>query len=69
LFLQGTRDALAEIGLTRQAIERLGARASITPIDGADHAFHVLARSGRTDADVLRQIADVLAAWIESVVR
>jgi predicted alpha/beta-hydrolase family hydrolase len=69
LFLQGTRDALADLGLTRQAIEGLGARASLTPIDGADHAFHVLARSGRTDTDVLRQLADTLAAWIDSIVR
>jgi uncharacterized protein len=69
LFLQGTRDTLADIVLTRQAIERLGTRADLTPIDGADHAFHVLARSGRTDTDVLREIADVLAAWIGSIVR
>ena len=69
LFLQGTRDALADIGLIGQVIERLGARASLTPIDAADHAFHVLARSGRTDADVLHQLADVLSAWVDSVVR
>jgi uncharacterized protein len=69
LFLQGTRDALADTGLTRQAIEGLGARASLAPIDAADHAFHVLARSGRTAADVLRQLADVLVAWMDEVIR
>lgn len=69
LFVQGTRDALADPGLTLQAVERLGSRARIQAIEGADHAFHVLARSGRTDADVLREIADVLAAWIDAVLR
>ena len=69
LFLQGTRDDLADAGLIRQAVERLGSRAGIQAIEGADHAFHVPARSGRTDADVLREIADALAAWIDAVLR
>lgn len=69
LFLQGTRDALADPGLIRQAVERLGSRACIRAIEGADHAFHVPARSGRTDADALREIADALAAWIDAVLR
>jgi hypothetical protein len=69
LFLQGTRDALADPGLIRQAVERLGARARIQAIEGADHAFHVLARSGRTDADALGEIADALTGWIGAVLR
>jgi predicted alpha/beta-hydrolase family hydrolase len=69
VFLQGTRDALADIGLARQAIEGLGARARLIPLDGADHAFHVPARSGRTDADVLRELADAVTAWIDSIIR
>jgi predicted alpha/beta-hydrolase family hydrolase len=69
LFLQGTRDDLADAGLIRQAVERLGSRAGIQAIEGADHAFHVPARSGRIDADVLREIADALAAWIDAVLR
>ena len=69
LFLQGTRDDLADAGLIRQAVERLGSRAGIQAIEGADHAFHVPARSGRTDADALREIADALAAWIDAVLR
>jgi uncharacterized protein len=69
LFLQGTRDALADPGLIRQAVEGLGPRAGIQAIEGADHAFHVPARSGRTDADVLREIADAVAAWIDAVLR
>jgi predicted alpha/beta-hydrolase family hydrolase len=69
LFVQGTRDALAEVDLIHRAVEALGDRASMTMIDGADHAFHVSARSGRTDADVLRAIADTLEAWTASALR
>jgi predicted alpha/beta-hydrolase family hydrolase len=69
LFVQGTRDALAELSLIRQATEPLGDRASITTIDGADHAFHVPARSGRSDADVLCEIAGTLETWMQSALR
>jgi hypothetical protein len=69
LFVQGTRDALAEGELIHRAIEALGDRASLTMIDGADHAFHTPARSGRTAADVLRAIADVLETWMASALR
>lgn len=69
LFLQGTRDALADPALIRQTAERLGGRARLQAIEGADHAFHVLARSGRTDADALGEIADALAGWIGAVLR
>ena len=68
LFLQGTRDELADLSLLGPVIDQLGARAKLHTFDGADHAFHVLARSGRTDADVLTQILDALAAWIQGVV-
>jgi hypothetical protein len=63
LFLQGTRDALADAGLMRGVCERLGALATLEMIEGADHSFHVLKRSGRTDAEVLDQLADTVAAW------
>jgi predicted alpha/beta-hydrolase family hydrolase len=63
LFLQGTRDALADSDLIRQAVAGLGSGARLAPIEGADHAFHVLARSGRNDTDVLAEIADALAEW------
>jgi predicted alpha/beta-hydrolase family hydrolase len=66
LFLQGTRDELADPALMQEVVERLGQRAGMVAIEGADHAFHVRARSGRTDADVLREIADALEAWIGS---
>jgi uncharacterized protein len=64
LFLQGTRDALAEMALLGPTIAGLGALATLAPIDGADHSFHVLARSGRTDAQALAEVLDALAAWI-----
>jgi hypothetical protein len=66
LFVQGTRDALAETQLIRQAVEGLGDRASLEWVDGADHAFHIPARSGKSDSDVLTAIADALHTWIES---
>jgi len=67
LFLQGSRDALADLALLRPVIERLGDRASLTVFDEADHSFHVPARSGRRDADVRRELLDALAAWILTV--
>ena len=64
LFLQGTRDALADLGLVRPVIEKLGSRASLHVVDGADHAFHVLVRSGRNDAQVLEELAATMCAWM-----
>jgi uncharacterized protein len=63
LFLQGTRDALAEPALLQPIAERLGERATLEWFEDADHSFHVPARSGLTDADVRVRIGDVLATW------
>jgi predicted alpha/beta-hydrolase family hydrolase len=63
LFLQGTRDALAEMPLLVAAVHRLGDGATLRAIEDADHSFHVPARGGRTDAEVLRRLLDILAAW------
>jgi hypothetical protein len=63
LFLQGTRDALATPALIRDVCERLGTRARLEMIDGADHSFHVLKRSGTTDAQVLDRLADTVRDW------
>jgi predicted alpha/beta-hydrolase family hydrolase len=60
LFLQGTRDALADLALIRQTIDSLGPRATLHIVDGADHAFHVLVRSGRTDAQVLDELVEAI---------
>jgi hypothetical protein len=64
LFLQGTRDELAEIELLRAVTTALGPRTTLELVDGADHAFHVPARSGRTDAEVLQDLCERCAAWI-----
>jgi predicted alpha/beta-hydrolase family hydrolase len=64
LFVQGTRDDLADLALLRPAVTSLGRRAKLHLIDGADHGFDVPVRSGRTHADVLAEIAAVIARWM-----
>jgi hypothetical protein len=66
LFLQGTRDTLAELALIRATTSQLGDRATLHIVEDADHAFHVLARSGRTDTQVMQELADEIAGWIRS---
>jgi uncharacterized protein len=63
LFLQGTRDELADLALLRGVVEGLGDHATLHLEDDADHAFHVRARSGRSDAQVLQALAQAMAAW------
>jgi predicted alpha/beta-hydrolase family hydrolase len=65
LFIQGTRDALAQAGRLRGVVKRLGKRARLWPVKGADHSFGVLVRSGRTHEEVLREMAGVVADWIK----
>lgn len=67
LFLQGTRDALAELDLLEPVVKRLGARATLHLAKEADHSFHVLKRSGRTDAEVLDEVLDAFAAWVAKI--
>ena len=69
LFLQGTRDKLANLDLLRPLVERLAPPPTLHVIDDADHGFHVPKRSGRTDDDVLDELCDVFADWAEGVVR
>ena len=66
LFLQGTRDALADLPLVREALAPLAGRATLHVVEGADHAFHVLVRSGRTDAEVREELLDRMAAWMRA---
>jgi predicted alpha/beta-hydrolase family hydrolase len=66
LFLQGTRDSLADMPLLVAVIERLGKTATLMAIEGADHSFHVPVRSGRTDTHVLAEMLDALVAWTET---
>ncbi len=67
LFLQGSRDALAEVALIEPVVRRLGPLATLCLVDGADHSFHVLARSGRNDREVLHEILDAFAGWAGAI--
>ena len=64
LFLQGTKDALGDVDLLRGAVAKLQERATLHLIEEADHAFHVPARTGRKDADVLAEALEVTARWL-----
>ena len=64
LFVQGTRDELAELSLVQPLVASLGARATLHLLQDADHSFHVPARSGRGDAQVRAEALDALAEWI-----
>jgi predicted alpha/beta-hydrolase family hydrolase len=64
LFMQGTRDNLAEVALLEPVIGKLGPSASLHLVEGADHSFHMLARSGRNDREALGEILDAFAGWI-----
>ena len=68
LFLQGTRDALADAMLMEQVARQLGHRARLTFFADADHSFHVPARSGRSDAEVRRDLLDAFATWLKDVI-
>jgi hypothetical protein len=68
LFLQGSRDELADLPLLQTVIGQLGPRATLRLFDQADHSFHVPARTGRKDAQVRDEICDALADWIRQTV-
>jgi len=68
LFLQGTRDALADLSLLEPLTKRLGKRATLRLFQDADHSFHVPARTGRKDAEVMREMLDALPEWIAAVI-
>ena len=68
LFLQGTRDELADLALLTPLVARLGTRATLHTFEDADHSFHVRARSGRSDAQTLTELLDALAAWVDAVI-
>lgn len=67
LFLQGTRDNLAELSLLEPVVKSLGPSASLHRVEGADHSFHVPARSGRRDSEAMDEILDAFAEWIEAI--
>lgn len=65
LFVQGTRDAFAREDLLKGLLERLGGRADLHSVEGADHSFRVLKRSGRTPDDVAEEVRSALLRWLE----
>ena len=67
LFVQGTRDKLADMALLTALIGRLGPDTIFKPIDDADHSFHCPARSGRQDAQVLDEVSDAAAGWMARI--
>jgi predicted alpha/beta-hydrolase family hydrolase len=67
LFLQGTRDTFADLKLLRPICAKLARRATLHIIETADHSFHVLKSSARTDPEVLRDLAKTAAAWAQQI--
>jgi predicted alpha/beta-hydrolase family hydrolase len=67
LFLQGTRDNLAEVSLLEPVVKGLGPSASLHRVEGADHSFHVPARSGRNDREVMNEILDAFVVWVGAI--
>jgi predicted alpha/beta-hydrolase family hydrolase len=68
LFLQGPRDELATPELLKPIIEKLGQQATLYMVEGADHSFKVLKRSGRTDAQALAEVVDTAATWMGGII-
>ncbi|TDJ15349.1 MAG: alpha/beta hydrolase [Gammaproteobacteria bacterium] len=67
LFLQGTRDSLAEVALVTQVAEGLGVRATMHIVEGGDHSFKVPKRSGRTEDEVFGELADTIDDWVSAL--
>jgi len=67
LFLQGTRDALADLALIQSVVLSLRAPVTLTLAEQADHSFHVPARSGRTDQETLDGLLSAFAHWTHAV--
>lgn len=68
LFLQGKRDDFANPDYLNPLVNRLGARATLKLFDAADHSFHVPAKSGRIDAQVMREVLDALTRWVDQAI-
>ena len=67
LFLQGSRDRLADLDLLRSVLEEVAPAPRLHVVEDADHGFHVLKRSGRTDADVIDELAGVATDWMREI--
>ena len=67
LFLQGSKDALAELDLLRLVVKDLGRRAALHVVESADHSFKVPKRVGRTDEQVLDELAQFVRRWADAL--
>ena len=68
LFLQGDRDEFADLKLLRPMVRQLGELATLHLVEGGDHSFHVLKRSGRTDVAVMAELMETIVAWTAGIV-
>jgi predicted alpha/beta-hydrolase family hydrolase len=69
LFLQGTRDGLAGLDLLKPVVDELGSRAHLHIVEGGDHSFKMLKRSGRSAADAIDELAATVAAWATAILQ
>jgi predicted alpha/beta-hydrolase family hydrolase len=67
LFLQGDRDEFADLKLLRPVVKQLGERATLHLVEGGDHSFKVLKRSGKTDTDVMTELAQMIVDWTNNL--
>jgi len=68
LCLNGTRDALCRRDLMQGVVDRLTGRWTMHWLEGADHSFHVLKSSGRSDEEILAEIAESSGVWVSGTV-
>ncbi len=66
LFLQGTRDKLADLTLLKPICKKLNEKAELHIIEGADHSFHVLKSSGKNDDEVIEELAKTTKDWLNN---
>jgi predicted alpha/beta-hydrolase family hydrolase len=67
LFLQGSKDEFAETPLLQSTVKSLGKRAKLHLVEHADHSFHVPAKSGRKDPEVMDEILDAAVKWMDAL--
>lgn len=67
LFLQGTRDGLADLSYLKPVVEKLGPKATLHQVEGGDHSFAVLKKSGRSNDEAFTEVLDTLSAWIDGI--
>jgi hypothetical protein len=64
LFLQGSRDGLADLKLLKPLCSKLGKQAELYVVEGGDHSFHMLKSAKRSDEQALSDVVEKAAAWI-----